>query len=664
MFSLTEESVKRMWQRCNFPIPDHDMIFFGVRGLLPVNQSGTDFADSHVVSVETPDYKHMRCTIGQWKPGHGIALFPGSTVPSNNASNDHVTSAMNKGGFGANQLMLGRYSHRKGKHGLNRKSGHKAFRQAEWFPVWRTKDDLDYDLEDFVDMNLLGRNARPIVWDNIHCGWSQGPENPDYTSAGCQVVAGFPKCEKRGTKPNAGPWKKFYNNAYNIEQKLFHYGLFAGNEALRIASGDTEYSQSLRFNSYGDLVKKAQELLNERGFDVGTPDSKFGPNTLEGLMAFQRTAFAPNRDDGILGPMTAEALGLPLPRVGQTLDDISDEIVPVDPDENDAGISDVLRPDSSDLDDDGPVAATASEVVDAKEIQISSKTENGWKFYFATDENDQKISVGRRLKYGNYKGLGLRTADDAKALPGGKYDPANYVDEHGLWAYFIQPTVAGESFGGYFNCFNCYDRAKFTYGFYQLAAHTPNENLIMFFRRILRLPDAQRFFPDLELVGGKVHRVSGGSTKSLEKKHDDGLLRDFMNYLNPRAYHVDDEEAVNVARLIYWSEENDAFNNIQVGLSIDIAKAKLKRAISKGVPIEGRPIWHAIWVNDNLHQGRAKYTQLKSALNKSDVDSAMTTVGISENYPGRIKTVRRWIKKLNTDNVFDGMQFGDGPFEI
>ena len=108
MFNLTEETIRRMWERCNFPIPDHDLIFFGIRGLLPVDHSGTDFADSHKVSIESPDYKHLRCTIGQWKPGQGIALFPGSTVPSDNASNRYITAAKNRGGFGANQLMLGR----------------------------------------------------------------------------------------------------------------------------------------------------------------------------------------------------------------------------------------------------------------------------------------------------------------------------------------------------------------------------------------------------------------------------------------------------------------------------------------------------------------------------------------------------------------------------
>ena len=453
------------------------MIFFGLRGLLPVNQSGTGFSEEHKVSIVNVDHRHMRCTIGQWKPGRGIALFPGSTVPSNNHSNPYISRAKRRGGFGTNQLMLGRYAHRKGQHGIGRRTGHKAFRQEGFFPVWRTKDDLD----DFVDMNIQGRAPRPIVWDNIHCGWSNGPSSADFTSAGCQVVAGFPRCEKRGNAPNTGPWKKFYDNAYGISQKKFFYGLFDGLETQRIAelNGEDLY-QNLRFNSEGELVKIMQTRLNSKGFNVGTPDGKFGPDTLEGLMAFQAQEISESSDDGILGPMTADALGMKLPKLGETLDDIDDVIVTVDTAEHDdEPVADTLRPDMCYLDDDGEVEKDVTPAAAApKMITVSNTTEGGWKFYFATDEMATKIPVGRRLRYGSNKGIGLRTEQDAARLPGGQYEPDDYKDNYGLWAYFIWPTAVGESFGGYYNCFNCYDRAKFTYGFYQLAAHTPNENLI------------------------------------------------------------------------------------------------------------------------------------------------------------------------------------------
>ena len=57
------------------------------------------------VKFVAPDYRQMRCTIGQWRPGKGFALFPGSTVPFF----DLVDTAAGNGGAGVNQMGRGRY---------------------------------------------------------------------------------------------------------------------------------------------------------------------------------------------------------------------------------------------------------------------------------------------------------------------------------------------------------------------------------------------------------------------------------------------------------------------------------------------------------------------------------------------------------------------------
>lgn len=46
-----------------------------------------------------------------------------------------------------------------------------------------------------------------MPFDNLHAGWCMGVESESFASAGCQVLVGFPKCSKRGTKPETGPWK-------------------------------------------------------------------------------------------------------------------------------------------------------------------------------------------------------------------------------------------------------------------------------------------------------------------------------------------------------------------------------------------------------------------------------------------------------------------------
>ena len=52
-------------------------------------------------------------------------------------------------------------------------------------------------------------------------------------------------------------------------------------------------SKSSATNSSRKLVKKAQVLLNQRGFNVGTPDGVIGPKTKRAILEFQRNAGIP-----------------------------------------------------------------------------------------------------------------------------------------------------------------------------------------------------------------------------------------------------------------------------------------------------------------------------------------------------------------------------------
>ncbi|NET30819.1 MAG: hypothetical protein F6K19_02295 [Cyanothece sp. SIO1E1] len=307
MFTLKEEHLKRLCQLNFFPIPSDDMIFFGLRGCLPIQVDKHEFSNEHQVEVVETDYIHPRCTFGQWCPGKGIALFPGSTIPHKK----HVRSSLRRNGQGTNQLMTGYYdNYRKGMHKAGRPTGHSAFRQDYKLPVRRTGDDLDYDQEDRVEF------TRP--YDNLHAGWCMGIDHDNYASAGCQVVVGYPKCAKRENNgrslPDSGPWKVFKGNAYNITQKAFYYILLLGRDAQRIAMADTERMQSrLRYGSKGDLVKELQEKLEEEGFYDDKIDGDFGGGTLRAVLDFQTANFGSDADDGIVGPTTASALGLNLP---------------------------------------------------------------------------------------------------------------------------------------------------------------------------------------------------------------------------------------------------------------------------------------------------------------------------------------------------------------
>jgi hypothetical protein len=108
------------------------------------------------------------------------------------------------------------------------------------------------------------------------------------------------------------------------------------------------------------------------------------------------------------------------------------------------------------------------------------------------------------------------------------------------------PTIVAESAGGHHLLVNTYDRARFTFGFYQLAAHTPDDNLILLFRELLKLQNAATYFPDLTLQSNRVHRIAGGQSHSLETvtsvHRPNGKLEKqilgFMAYLNPDTTNV------------------------------------------------------------------------------------------------------------------------------
>jgi len=302
MFILKEEDLMRLWQINQFDIPKDQWIFFGLRGCLPVDDQDHSFSREHQLEVVSPDYVHPRCTIGQWVPGKGFAVFPGSTVPHRK----HVESSIRRNGQGTNQLLTGCYKdYRKGVHKAGQSTGHQAFRQDHKLPVRRTADDVDYDADDRVEF------GQPF--DNLHAGWCMSVESDLYASAGCQVLVGFPQCGKRGNNPDTGPWKAFKENAYAIDQRSFHYVLLTGWEAQRVATSQREMSPRLRFGSQGELVHVIQQKLSARGFYEGKIDSDFGLRTLQALLDFQTAEFGPSEDDGIVGPQTASALAIDWP---------------------------------------------------------------------------------------------------------------------------------------------------------------------------------------------------------------------------------------------------------------------------------------------------------------------------------------------------------------
>jgi hypothetical protein len=300
-FVFTASHLLRLCEINSFPVPDDGIVIFGFRGCLPLDDDSHDFQTEHKLLLTQTNYINPHCTLGQWLPGEGqIAFFPGSTVPHIK----YIRISKERNGLGANQLMTGYYKdYRKGRHRIGKPTEHEAFRQTEAHPIRRTADDFDFDNDDRVEFEN--------PYDNIHAAWCMGINHDHYASAGCQVVVGYPQCEKLGNKPDQGPWKIFKENAYTLPQTHFPYLLLTGRDAQKVVlSSDKQMPARLRFGSQGDLVSKLQTALKELNYYEGNVDQDFGKKTIRAVLEFQTIEFGENADDGIVGPITASGLGL------------------------------------------------------------------------------------------------------------------------------------------------------------------------------------------------------------------------------------------------------------------------------------------------------------------------------------------------------------------
>lgn len=313
-FKLKEEHLVKLFKAANFSVPNDEMVFVGLRGCVPLMSGGTDFADNHMLEYLGTDHVHLRCTIAQWRPGNGLAVFPASTVPYI----DQIKAAVKKGGSGTNMLALGyfhgRHGYTKGDHGLSRPaSRHRAFRNESFLPLWRTADDADYEGDDLFQTHT-------VPYDNIHCAWQQNASANWFSSNGCQVIVGRPRVIAKGWNAELGPWATFVDNAYALSQSRFNYALFSGREVAAAASlSDTHPPQTVRFGSSGELVELVQDALMKHGYDIGPAgaDGDLGLGTVMAISRFQKAHFGAQSIDLIVGHQTAGQLGLKWPAVGQ-----------------------------------------------------------------------------------------------------------------------------------------------------------------------------------------------------------------------------------------------------------------------------------------------------------------------------------------------------------
>ena len=439
----------------------------------------------------------------------------------------------------------------------------------------------------------------------------------------------------------------------------------------------------------GAVVVTVQRALQQRGYAPGAIDGVFGSATEAAVYNFQATEGVAT--DGVVGPETAGLLGLGWPiavddgavaafALTQTREQARIEALSLRPptpeQDGDARPGNAGAP-QAEFDGAGTLAPAdaPSLPAGADEIIGFERTEPrpGRFVHFAKLANDSRIYLGSETSYTDdmaRRGLFQPASRLSEIADAGRYDRNAAMGIHGRLAQIIWPTVMAES-DGYFARLNSYDRAAFTFGCYQAAAHTPDDNLIVLFRTLLALSSAARFFPDLTLVEDGEHiprvhrRLPDGSVRSLETSRrvtrPNGVVEtqipDFMQYLNGDPTRVDDAEKTATARLLLWCRQEEA-RNAQIRHAIATARRKIRDTMRRVGAFTGSDWREVIWVNDIRHQGRGGFQKIARAFEGGNVLERLAAIGAS-NYPERIETVRNSIRTLENEDILRGWTASD-----
>jgi hypothetical protein len=258
---------------------------------------------------------------------------------------------------------------------------------------------------------------------------------------------------------------------------------------------------------------------------------------------------------------------------------------------------------------------------------------NGDDFSCKADDGPS-FFVGRRVPYkGN---IGLYNVFAGSKLEKLNYLAADFQQLYGFWSAIIEPTAMCE--GRNFLTLNTYDRAAFTFGFAQFAAHVENGDFVKYFRAMLGLPEARDYFPNLGVVGGRICKTDGAVPLPLENDH---TTKPLMNYLNPDLSEVQDSEVVAAAKLIRWTSASVAARAAQVSEMIDVFKGFMTRADHR-LNTDGRPASQLCVIADILHQGRGGWPTIQQAFKSASPFESLIKIGAPE-YDGRKKTLKNAI---------------------
>ncbi len=257
--------------------------------------------------------------------------------------------------------------------------------------------------------------------------------------------------------------------------------------------------------------------------------------------------------------------------------------------------------------------------------------------FWASPAGGSPFFVGRRVRYAAQ--IGLCNIVPGAPSPRPAFVARNYAPDIGLWAQVMAPTIACE--GGSFTAFNSYDRARFTFGIGQFAAHVPDGPFVGLMRRLLTLAEVQPFFPMLTLRDGRICRTHSTGVMPLESARSTARL---MLWMNPRRTAIDGAEVDMAARLIHVTRQYRTARLAQIREMMMAFRRYLRRAAGR-LPLDGRPASQCCVLADLMHHGRAGrslWHHAGAALAARDPLAALLAIG-ADQWPGRVRQLRRAI---------------------
>lgn len=271
--------------------------------------------------------------------------------------------------------------------------------------------------------------------------------------------------------------------------------------------------------------------------------------------------------------------------------------------------------------------------------QVSFSLRNG--DYFARVDGGPEFFVGRRVSFEGMKGL-----VNTRGAAADRYDRTLFdAGEDGVWADFIFPTSVAE--GGLFHTLNTYDRARFTFGFLQYAAHVPNGDFVRYFRALLALPAAVDYFPDLVVQDDRIFRIKNNVLVQIE---DDSSTAGLLDFLNPSSFEVEDTEVIQAAKFIHWAKSDPNHRELQVSFGKTFFQEAMARH-DRTYRLDGFRIDVCLVLADIRHQGRGGSTEIRLALQNADSVRALLTIGASR-FPERVRTIKRELDRLMRNPEF------------